>query len=451
MVIIKDRLYIALAALLLVMPIVACEPAAGPAGQVGGSSTEPVIEAAPLQQGNGDVKIAADDTVTLTVVAPGAEQVKILYRPIAATEGYLSLKTIDTPADRASGKFSTQFKPVVDFAGDVWAEVTYPGGKKKETKPIVLAAKGAEVSGTTASAAENNESVRSDRVTGGKIETAEFKPGNPNIKITVDVPAFKLTFWQDNKEVRTYNIGIGQKEFPIVIGERKATQVIYNPEWIPPDSEWVLESKKDVEPGERIEADDPRNPLGKVKIPLGDAFLIHQAARPSDLGNLVSHGCIRMLKEDLYDLADKIIRARNLPVTEAQIEEAKKGTDRLVAKLDQPLIIDINYDTQVVEGGSLRLYPDVYDRKTNTVDNLRTELQSVGVDVASLDNNAFKQMMDRVTRKEAFVVSIQDLQAGRAAQAGKTEPLIAKAAQTKPAQTKTPAQKKQPASSRGKQ
>ncbi|HKY04568.1 MAG TPA: hypothetical protein VJQ56_06745, partial [Blastocatellia bacterium] len=173
------------------------------------------------------------------------------------------------------------------------------------------------------------------------------------------------------------------------------------------------------------------------------------AARPSDLGNLVSHGCIRMLKQDLYDLADKIIRARNLPVTEAQIEEAKKGTNRLVATLDQPLIVDINYDTQVVEGGSLRLYPDVYDRKTNTVENLRTELQSVGADVANLDNNAFKQMMERVTRKEAFVVSLQDLQAGRGAQAGKTEPLIASAAQTKTAQTKSTDQKKQPASSRG--
>lgn len=440
-----------LAAMLFLMPLIACEPAGpvGPAGSVGAGSSEPVIEATPLQEGNGDVKIAAAETVTLTVVAPGAQQARILYRPIAASEGYLSLKTIDAPTDRASGKFSTEFKPVVDFAGDVWAEVTYPDGKKKETKPIVLAARGSEVSGATSGGVENNESVRSDRVTGGKIEKAEFKPGNANIKISVDVPAFKLTFWQDNKEVRTYNVGIGQKEFPIAIGERKATQVIYNPEWIPPDSEWVLESKKDVEPGERIEADDPRNPLGKIKIPLGDAFLIHQAAKPTDLGNLVSHGCIRMLKEDLYDLADKIIRARNLPVTEAQIEQAKRGTDRLVAKLDQPLIVDINYDTQVVEGGSLRLYPDVYDRKTSTVENLRTELQSVGVDVASLDNNVLKQMLDRVTRRESFVVSIQDLQAGRGMQAGKTEPLIAQAGQAKPAQTKTPAQKKQPASSRG--
>ncbi|MCA1853720.1 MAG: hypothetical protein LC647_15410, partial [Beggiatoa sp.] len=47
--------------------------------------------------------------------------------------------------------------------------------------------------------------------------------------------------------------------FPLPIAERKASEIIWNPEWVPPDSTWVEESK-DVEPGERTEADDPRNP-----------------------------------------------------------------------------------------------------------------------------------------------------------------------------------------------
>ena len=110
----------------------------------------------------------------------------------------------------------------------------------------------------------------------------------------MNVPAFRLTLWQNGKEVKTYQIGVGRKKFPLQIGERKATQIVWNPEWVPPDSSWVHESE-DVEPGERIEADDPRNPLGKVKIPLGGGYLIHQAAKPSDIGHLVSHGCIRML------------------------------------------------------------------------------------------------------------------------------------------------------------
>jgi hypothetical protein len=46
--------------------------------------------------------------------------------------------------------------------------------------------------------------------------------------------------------------------------------VIWNPAWIPPDSEWVAEHKG-VNPGDIIKASDPRNPLGKMKIPLGGA------------------------------------------------------------------------------------------------------------------------------------------------------------------------------------
>src|SRR6185503_18801788 len=167
--------------------------------------------------------------------------------------------------------FSAQVKIVPDFAGDVWAEVSYPNGTKKETKPISLTAEEAATGATdlAANAAHGDESERSDKFTGGKIETASLVENQPDIKITVNVPAFRLTLWQNGKEVKTYEIGVGRKDFPIVIGMRKATQIIWNPEWVPPDSEWVEDSKYDVEPGERIEADDPRNPLGKLKIPLG--------------------------------------------------------------------------------------------------------------------------------------------------------------------------------------
>ena len=50
-----------------------------------------------------------------------------------------------------------------------------------------------------------------------------------------------------------------------------------------------------------------------------------------------------------------------------QIDHAMKSTDRLVAALKTPVVVDINYDTLVIEGGVLHIYPDVYGRDTNTV------------------------------------------------------------------------------------
>lgn len=188
-----------------------------------------------------------------------------------------------------------------------------------------------------------------------------------------------------------FAVGAGRKNFPIVIGGRKATDIIWNPEWIPPNSRWVEESEK-VEPGERIEADDPRNPLGKIKIPLGQGYLIHQAAKPSDIGRLVSHGCIRMLTDDIFDLTEKIVAAHKLPITIEQIGQRRASTDRLAVKLDPPLWVDINYDTQVIEGGVLHLYPDVYGHDKQPTVSLRAELEASGVDAQAVSDETLKQI-----------------------------------------------------------
>jgi hypothetical protein len=267
------------------------------------------------------------------------------------------------------------------------------------------------------------ESERSDKLTGGHIERAEFEAGQPDIKLTLNVPSFRLTLWQNGREVKSYHVGVGMKQYPIYIGEREAREVIWNPAWIPPSSDWV-KGHKGVTPGEIIKASDPRNPLGKVKIPLGDAYLIHQAKGPGDLGNLVSHGCVRMLRADLYDLAEKIVAARSLPVTAKQIARAKAGTKTLVASLDEPLQFDINYDTLVVEGGVLYIYPDVYDRGTNTAARLRDELRSSGADDSALDDGDLKKMLASVTRRTRFVVPVRSIEQGRALADGRTEPLL---------------------------
>jgi L,D-transpeptidase catalytic domain len=279
------------------------------------------------------------------------------------------------------------------------------------------------------------ESERSDKLTGGRIERAEFEPGQPDIMLTLNVPSFRLTLWQNGREVKSYNVGVGMKDYPIYIGEREATEVIWNPPWIPPASDWVA-GHKGVRPGEIIKASDPRNPLGKVKIPLGDGYLIHQAKGPNDLGNLVSHGCVRMLRADLYDLAEKIVAARSAPVTRKQIEAAKRGTKPLVARLEEPLHFDINYDTLVVEGGALYIYPDVYDRRTNTVARLRDELRASGVDASSLDDETLEKMLASVTRRTKFVVEVRSIVEGRALADGRVEPLFGQPKPTRPARRK---------------
>src|ERR1041385_2458742 len=44
-----------------------------------------------------------------------------------------------------------------------------------------------------ATSSNNNESERSDKFTGGHIETAEFTENEPDIRLTLNIPSFRLT------------------------------------------------------------------------------------------------------------------------------------------------------------------------------------------------------------------------------------------------------------------
>jgi hypothetical protein len=262
------------------------------------------------------------------------------------------------------------------------------------------------------------ESARSDKFTGGRIEKTLLEAGNGNIRITLNVPAFQMTLWQDGKEVKSYPVGVGLLEYPIFIGPREATSIEWNPVWIPPSSDWI-EKSSTVKPGEIVLPTDPRNPLGKVKIPLGYGYLLHQAKGPGDMGSLVSHGCVRVMQSDLYDLAEKIVAARSLDVPAAKIAAAKRNKRTLIARLDPYVPVEITYDTIVVERGRLNIYPDVYNHRRNTVENVRKELKSSGIDDDLVSDSEIRRMITVASGKRKYVVDASAIEAGKATSGGR--------------------------------
>jgi hypothetical protein len=83
-------------------------------------------------------KIAISATVNLSVMAPGAQKVRLLYRPIVARGRYVTLKTLTEPTDHARGKFSTEWKATPD--GQIRPLPDYsiekkPGGRKDVPPP----------------------------------------------------------------------------------------------------------------------------------------------------------------------------------------------------------------------------------------------------------------------------------------------------------------------------
>ncbi len=269
------------------------------------------------------------------------------------------------------------------------------------------------------------DSARSDKRTGGTIRRAQVIPGAGDVRISINLPSFQMTLWQGDKEIGSYSVGIGLADYPVAVSLRSATSIDWNPVWIPPSSDWI-EKSSTVKPGEIVEPTDPRNPLGKIKIPLGYGYLIHQAKGVGDLGNLVSHGCIRVLQRDLYDLADKIAAARSLPITPAMVTRARRTKAKMSFPLDPVLPVEITYDTIVMENGKLNIYADVYGYRKNTVDNLRKELSDNGIDDSRFSNAALKRMLSLAKPGRKYAITSENLNAGRSL--GSTLPVLATAA-----------------------
>jgi lipoprotein-anchoring transpeptidase ErfK/SrfK len=211
-------------------------------------------------------------------------------------------------------------------------------------------------------------------------------------RIVVNSPAFRMDVFENGQLVKTYRVGIGYPEFPLPQGMRKAEQIIFNPSWTPPDEPWV---RGKVEQGKMIPAGSGMNPLGPIKIPIGLPSLIHGGKHPDRLGQFASHGCVGLTSPEVQDFAAVLAEASGTHLTPQDIQGYAQKRDRTQAvKLNTPVPVELRYETIVVEDGRLHIYRDVYDRGTNTEENLRRVLEAYGVKLEDLSEQERSQASD---------------------------------------------------------
>lgn len=214
-------------------------------------------------------------------------------------------------------------------------------------------------------------------------------------RILVNAPAFRMDVFQNGQLVKTYRVSIGYPEFPLPAGMRKADTIIFNPTWTPPDEPWVEAPGSKVKVGETVKAGDKLNPLGPIKIPIGLPSLIHGGKIPAKIGNFGSHGCVGLTNSQVKDFAKMLAQMGGTNVTDEQLAEYEKNkTETKNVKLQTPVAVELRYDTIMVEDGKLHIYRDVYDKNTNTEDNLRAVLQTYGVRLEQLSEPERAQVMN---------------------------------------------------------
>lgn len=234
-------------------------------------------------------------------------------------------------------------------------------------------------------------------------------------RVVVNIPAYRMDLFQDGSLVKTYKVGIGYPEFPLPQGMRTADTVIFNPTWTVPDESWADEMKN-VKVGETVEAGSKNNPLGWIKIPIGLPSLIHGGKAPAKIGKFASHGCVGLTNPQIKDFAMRLAHASGTEIPETTVASyLEEKTRTREVKLDQTIPVELRYETIVLEDGKLHIYKDVYEKNTNTEENLRSVLQAHGVNFESLPAQQQTQLLNAlksVAKKNEVTVALPDAHKG---------------------------------------
>lgn len=217
-------------------------------------------------------------------------------------------------------------------------------------------------------------------------------------RIVVNIPARRMDLFDKGTLVASYSIAIGYPEFPLPTGVRRATEVIFNPTWTPPDESWVSGSKT-AKAGKTVPAGDRNNPLGIAKIPIGLPSLIHGGKPAAKLGTFGSHGCVGLSDEQMRAFVTKLGEAAGTPISDTDVKGygADRSTTETVT-LAAPIPVELRYETIVVQDGELIIYRDVYDYNTNTEEYLRSVLALYGVAIDQLDEATRTKVNDALAR-----------------------------------------------------
>jgi L,D-transpeptidase ErfK/SrfK len=106
--------------------------------------------------------------------------------------------------------------------------------------------------------------------------------------------------------VETYPASIGRMDWKTPLGETRIVTKQRNPNWYPPASV-KQEAQEAGEPLPDVVPAGPDNPLGAYALRLGlPGYLIHGTNKPYGVGMRVTHGCVRLLPEDIEQLFGRV-------------------------------------------------------------------------------------------------------------------------------------------------
>jgi lipoprotein-anchoring transpeptidase ErfK/SrfK len=132
------------------------------------------------------------------------------------------------------------------------------------------------------------------------VTTAELEDKYGTV-VTVDRGGFRLRLFKNLELVKTYPIAVGKVGLETPAGLYSIQNKAVNPAWSVPNSDWAGDLA-----GKVIPSGAPNNPIKARWLGIYDGVGIHGTDARSSIGTNASHGCIRMLVEDVTELYDDV-------------------------------------------------------------------------------------------------------------------------------------------------
>ncbi|HEV7807268.1 MAG TPA: L,D-transpeptidase/peptidoglycan binding protein [Solirubrobacteraceae bacterium] len=133
-----------------------------------------------------------------------------------------------------------------------------------------------------------------------KVTTKRLASTYP-IVLMVERSRFRISLFKKLKRAVTYPIAVGQAGLETPAGRYEIHNKAVNPAWSVPNSTWAGSLAGSVIPGGA-----PNNPLKARWLGVYDGVGVHGTDARYSIGSNASHGCIRMLVEDVVKLYDQV-------------------------------------------------------------------------------------------------------------------------------------------------
>lgn len=185
------------------------------------------------------------------------------------------------------------------------------------------------------------------------IPSRYILPRTPYEGIVLNLPEMRLYFYPLHGEggvaqVQTYPVSIGRMDWSTPLGLTRVIGKQKNPSWRPPES-IRREHAAEGDPLPAVVPPGPDNPLGDYALRLAlPGYLIHGTNRPYGVGMQVSHGCIRMLPEDIEYLFPQVPTGTAVRIVNQPAKAGWHG-DELYLEVHPPLEADENSRAALVE------------------------------------------------------------------------------------------------------